>query len=67
MGLKNQSGQALIEFAIMGAFFATTLVAIEYMIQQKNIQSQKYKLSTEVKNEIRYKNKNQIDQIIQRQ
>ncbi len=66
MGSKHQSGQALIEFALMGCFFGATLVLIGTMIETKNKKSETYKLSTEVKNELRYKNKNQIHQIIQR-
>jgi len=58
MESKNQNGQALIEFIFVGAFFISLILAIEAMIQQKNNPTNQHKLSTEVKNEFRYKNKN---------
>lgn len=55
---KDSSGQILIEFIFMFALLMSILLTIEKMIQTKNLQSNKYKLSTEVKNELQYQPKN---------
>lgn len=56
MGLKNQRGQVLIEFAFLGLLFVGLLLMIESMIQQKNKTANQYKLSKEIKNEYKYTN-----------
>ncbi len=58
MAIKNQSGQVLIELILVCFLFASILLVIQAMIDQKRVAQNKYKLSTEVKNEFRYKNKN---------
>lgn len=58
MGLKNQTGQVLVEFIFMFFLLMTVLLTIERLIQQKNAAQNNHKFSTEVKNEFRYKNKN---------
>lgn len=67
MAIKNQFGQALIELTLVCFVFASILLVIQAMIDQKRINANKYKISTEIKNEFRYKNKNKITELGERQ
>lgn len=58
MAIKNQSGQVLIELVLVCFLFASILLVIQALIDQKRVSQNKYKLSTEVKNEFRYQRKN---------
>ncbi len=58
MAIKNQSGQVLIELVFVCFLFASILLVIQAMIDQKRVSQNKYKLSTEVKNEFKYQRKN---------
>ena len=55
MAIKNQTGQVLIELVFVCFLFVSILLVIQAMIDQKRVEQNKYKLSTEVKNEFRYK------------
>ncbi len=55
MAIKNQSGQVLIELVLVCFLFASILLVIQAMFDQKRVAQNKYKLSTEVKSEFRYK------------
>ncbi len=55
MGFKNQRGQILIEFVVVGLLFTTLLLMIESMIQRKNQSIHQHKLSKEIKNEFKYR------------
>lgn len=53
MGLKNQSGQAVIDTLITFMFFAGLFLALQFIIDHHKQRSNKYKLSREVGYEIR--------------
>ncbi len=52
MGFKHQSGQALVETLVTLFFFAGLFIALQAIIDQHKLRSNKYKLSREVKYEV---------------